>query len=708
MKLKALFSILLTLSFMSSIQSQPKENLINWWSFDDAKEIEDSRYTREKLIYVTEESITGGNYYLKGLPRYVPGVSGTALKLDGFTSYVEGIPEGLFSDEEGSYKLPEALTVEAWVSIGAYPWNWAPIITIGKYGITGWYFGIDSRGRVGFYLSDGTAVWHGVESDLIPGRKVAMELKEWYHVAAAYNIEEGISLYIDGKLVGTYNNFDFDYGIAYSDIDEGFRIGMNKEMMAPTDPVREWATFPSQYSLDGIIDELKIYNEKLTSEEVEKLYTNITPENKPKFDDRKFPTIKKSGRFAADYTRLKFYPEWDALWPAGNFMDVVVQFDDFPFKVMFWRGTRYSPCWVSENNIWMADQSRETLANWYLSEGDRNEITTGCVEHMSDAQCRSSRVDVIESHDARIVVNWRYMQMDVKFRPNELENNTGFGEWGNEEYYIYPDGVAVRNVLPGRGHWSEAIVLNQPGTTPDDNLYPEAATLVNMKGETKNYSWEGGYPTYDLEGGIIQVVNLQSEYKPFQILNTGSRFQVFAIEVRPEYSNFPWWNHWPVAQVISDGRYAYAPDRTSHSSLSWGRANTDYALYGMTNKDPKELIPLAKSWNHPPKLVIEDDDFISKGYNQKQRAYIIQSKDNSEVLKFSLKGSAESPVYNPAFVIKDWGGEDTALKINGENITEGKKFRYGFEYDAEGNYQLVVWIEKQSETELKVELSKVK
>jgi len=204
-------------------------------------------------------------------------------------------------------------------------------------------------------------------------------------------------------------------------------------------------------------------------------------------------------------------------------------------KVMFWRGTRYSACWVSENNKWMADQSRETGGNWYLQDGSRDDMPTGCMEHMSDVQCRSSRVAIIENNDARVVVNWRYLQMDVKFRQNDLADNTRFGEWGNELYYIYPDGVAIRKVLPGRGGWQETILLNTPGTRPEDNVELEACTLINMDGKSKTYTWEFGYPKFDLEDANIQLINFKSEFKPFLILREGGGFMVFNGEVRPEY-----------------------------------------------------------------------------------------------------------------------------------------------------------------------------
>ena len=374
---------------------------------------------------------------------------------------------------------------------------------------------------------------------------------------------------------------------------------------------------------------------------------------------------------------------------------------------MFWRGTRYSPCLVTENGKWMADQSRETGNNWFLSQGPREEMPTGCIEHMSDTQCRSSRVAIIENNEARKVVNWRYLQMDVKFRQKDLPNNTGFGEWGNEVYYIYPDGVAVRKVLPGRGGWQETILLNEPGTKPEDNIDLEACTLLNMKGESKSYSWEKGYPVFDLPGANIQYVNFKSEYKPFLIFREGGGFDVFNLEVRPEYSHFPWWNHWPVAQIVSDGRSAFASDRTAHSSLSWGDPNGEAALYGLTNKDPQTLVALARSWNYPAELKNDDSGWKNKGYDYTQRAYVLETNSNPDGIEITLEASKTSPVVNPAFVLENWSSGHLSLELDGKPITEGKNFRYGVEFNVDGNSVIVVWIKYQSDKPVKINLKSV-
>lgn len=679
-------------------------------SFDDARPME-FQYGEDAPEAATRDETSGASFEIGGMARFVPGVTGSALKLDGFTSFIEGFPTPRrdSSDDEDEFEhereMPEAITIEAWIAPGAYPWNWAPILTIGQYKITGFYFGVDSSGRVGFHMSDATSVWHECNSPVDPQTRVGLPLRKWSHVVGVYSREKGMAVYVNGELADTYNDFQFDYGIAYSRLDEGFRIGRNRVDLPPSDPIRDWATYPSQYAFDGVIDELKVYPEAMDAQEVARLYASTKPENPPQFSPRRFPSLPDSGRFAADYTRLRYYPEWDRLWPVGEHTDVVVQFDQSPAKLVFWRGTRYSPCWVTENGKWMADQSRETGNNWFLSQGPRDAMPTGCIEHMSDTQCRSSRVQIIESNDARCVVNWRYLQMDVKLRQQDAPNESGFGEWGNEYYYIYPDGVAVRAQKPGYGGWQETIFLNEPGTRPEDNIELEACTLVNMRGESKTYSWEHGYPEFDLDDAVIQVTNLKSRIKPFMVFREGGGFEVFNLEVRPEYSHFPWWNHWPVAQIISDGRSASAPDRAAHSSLSWGDPNGDAALYGMTDQPAESLVNLARSWNYPPKLELESEGFADQRYEYRQRAYLLTADQGAAPLAFRVAASERSPLANLALVVEGWDEPDVTLKIDGQAVPRGEDFRCDVEHDAFGEARLIVWIGKQATRSTQVVLT---
>jgi len=91
------------------------------------------------------------------------------------------------------------------------------------------------------------------------------------------------------------------------------------------------------------------------------------------------------GRFGAYYARLKYSLEWDKPWRVANHPDVVVQFDDGGHKFVFWRGTSYIPCWVSDAGVWYTNEFVER-------RGHHSPNTEGCVEPMSDKQCRFSRL----------------------------------------------------------------------------------------------------------------------------------------------------------------------------------------------------------------------------------------------------------------------------------------------------------------------------
>ncbi|MEI6675654.1 MAG: hypothetical protein WCO57_10790 [Verrucomicrobiota bacterium] len=62
--------------------------------------------------------------------------------------------------------------------------------------------------------------------------------------------------------------------------------------------------------------------------------------------------------------------------------------------------TNYIPQWVTENGIWYNNQFVER-SSVGLKE------TTGCVEPMSDKQCRYLQVRIIQDNDARKIIHWR-------------------------------------------------------------------------------------------------------------------------------------------------------------------------------------------------------------------------------------------------------------------------------------------------------------
>src|SRR5438445_284437 len=173
------------------------------------------------------------------------------------------------------------------------------------------------------------------------------------------------------------------------------------------------------------------------------------------------------------------------------------------------------------------------------------------------------------------------------------------------------------------------------------------------------------------------------------------------------YSMFEWWNHWPVAQVRSSGISAVAPDRPSHSSLShiiWDpytktdNTMTKILLHGLTTKSAAQLVPLAKSWLSAPSIEVSGVGFQSQGYDQTQRAFVVtrQTATSAPQLRILLQASSESPLINPAFVIRNWGDADRKFRIDRKLVARGADFRYGFVPTLEGR-DLVVWLKLDSE-----------
>lgn len=367
---------------------------------------------------------------------------------------------------------------------------------------------------------------------------------------------------------------------------------------------------------------------------------------------------------------------------------MVVRFENEDYRLIFWRGTNYIPCWASAEGIWYTNEFNETWGHG----------ATGCAEPMSDKHCVYSHVRIIETSPARCVVHWRYALVDVHGVRPRKDAVTGWTDFSDELYTIYPDGTGTRKITlhssqPMDPHeFQETIMVLGPGQRPEDVLEPEALTMANMAGDEHTYSWIGGAPQVidKPDRCNVQVVNSKSATKPFLIvsdkncvkrnLEPSDRpvFPVYRNEIRAPHL-FPWWNHWPTAELPSDGRYAEAPDRAAHSSLLTGMEWEDYEvtptsrtrvhLHGLTRKRARDLVPLAKSWLRPAELIAKTRDVRSDGYNALERAYIITCLRPVVSIEATIAASASSPLVNPALIVRGWSGSQVpALRINGTSV----------------------------------------
>jgi hypothetical protein len=154
-----------------------------------------------------------------------------------------------------------------------------------------------------------------------------------------------------------------------------------------------------------------------------------------------------------------------------------------------------------------------------------------------------------------------------------------------------------------------------------------------------------------------------------------------------------------VAQLRNDGRKAIISDRPSHFSLSSSRPVIHRAngnseamfLYGMTDQPAETLAPLSRSWNSAPVATLAGSGYEGGTYKKSERAYIFTAKTpDAGPLEFSLDATHESPIQNPAFVVKNWGNRPAKLTIDGKAIPRGKDFRFGHNKTLEGT-DLIVW-----------------
>lgn len=375
---------------------------------------------------------------------------------------------------------------------------------------------------------------------------------------------------------------------------------------------------------------------------------------------------------------------------------------------------------VSENGLLMADQSVER-ANDH-----------GCTEHMSDKQNRYAHIRIVENNDARVVLCWRYNPCDIFYQETNVDPAPGWGDWVEEYFYIYPDGVMMREQkfytrgeverkrVGGFGGWpsnQETIFFSQPGKGPLDTVDVAALTVANDAGESRTFSWQPEFP-----GAIgrepakptIQMVNFKAKYRPYMLKLPGATIAAFPPSGYID-RNFPYWNHWPVSQLPNDGRKGTRTDRPAHTSLAWfcdppvraeGILFTWIYMYGLTPDKAPDLAPLSKSWNSPAELQLAGKGFTSSGYDTCQRAYLLETTTpgKPDPLEFTLAASESSPVLNPAIVIRGWGERKPSVRLNGKSLAPDKNCRIGLNHELDRT-DLVVWLKHRSAAPVHITLS---
>ncbi|MFA6126894.1 MAG: LamG domain-containing protein [Bacteroidales bacterium] len=684
--MKKISAILISIILAGQFTGSSAQNPLIHWNFE--------KMENRKTV----ESIGGKSDTLEGYFGTAAGVKGAGLTLDGFTACMKGT---------GTKPLKglKEITVEAWIALGEYPWNWCPILTSESNEVKGYRLMVGPLGQAALECAIGEQ-WISCTSE-----RDALPLRKWMHIVGVYRANTDMTLYINGELKSSIK-ISGSCTATQSD----FVLGMVAVPGKPSDIHRTWGTVAQYFGLDGIIDEVKVYNTALTDNQVKNKFAELAP-TAPEIEARRLPTIEKNPRhFGAFYTKLKYYPGWDNLWPVDQDPDIVVCFEKSPVKLIFWRGIRYGASWVSENENWMSDQSVEA---WGVGSAD----SEGCFEHMQDRHCRFSHVRIIENTDARVVVHWRYAPVSSNDHTWRIDPKTGWECWVDEYYYIYPDGTAIRKVSWKKGtlgnprQFQETLALLHPGQKVSELLEIDFATTADYEGKTGKVSyvenpniapygpfdWSQKYPL------TIQQYNFKSQNKPFICFEPGNEMFI-RYENLDGYDAARGCNHFPVGQARCDGRTTRTSDKPSHCSsfpisdpVIHETADREFwnGLYGMNTMKIDELIRFGRSWAYAPELKLEGSAYQSNGYDRTQRCYQLENlSEGSKPVQFTIESSKRSPASNPAFYIKNWNSEKSRVTVNGKPV---KDCRTGI-YRELGGTDLVVFIPVNSDTKLTIRI----
>ncbi|MBQ6822159.1 MAG: LamG domain-containing protein [Bacteroidales bacterium] len=591
----------------------------------------------------------------------VPGVSGKAALFDGFDSRI--VMPAAEVPAPGRH-----FTVDVWVCPVAFPKCPCPVACRQRADAPGgWSLWLDARGKVHFSVAS-AGEWVSVES---PG---GIALRQWSRLTAQFRAGSGLYLAIDGREVARtplelpcVEQAQYDLWVGRTPV--------------PAPSFFENQNIPIYSSFDGVIDELNIYEDKNAFARI--LCGKFLQPEPPELEARVLPSGPDDLPWGAWYIPLRYYEAFDARW-RGAVPDVVIGFGpEQPWRVVFWRGISYAPCFVTEKGNWMCNEfiERKKVTGW------------GCTESMSDKHADYSSVRIVENTPVRTVVVWRNLPVGVNQKIPYRSDESLWGDCSEETYIFYPDGVGVRRMDLWSSHlgdwyeWCQSLQVLHPSQRPEDVLDPSRImSVAAMDGRSATYGWdfEGKARQNEpsLPGANIQVTYLQSRWNPFLVLEDGpgtnekggSGPEIDRYAGRwSEFSLFPWRNHWPVTQDYVIGRYACVPDAASHTytatqynaphSIEGGKM-TKLMLCGCTEGDAGGLLPLAKSWLRAPELRCGG---VAIPYDVTQRAYVLPpSVALSDAKHLTLEASPEHPAEGICLILPGVGVQPAGISIDGK------------------------------------------
>ena len=261
---KTLFALAVILNLVFSIDwvnaQIVKEGLVSYWPLDEA-------YIKGKRVVDFQGDNDGET---NADPEAVEGMIGEALKFDDKNDCIV-VPDS------ASLDVNSKITVEAWIKpatfISQYPgivckWDWGS-------GNRSYALYLQNSQNPWFMISDNGAYIGGNYECISP---MPLSTDKWYHLAGVYDGSK-LMLYVDGIKVCEK---DLKAEIFSGTAELSIGASMNGGAVA-TDEI-----------FNGIIDEVRIYNNSLTEAEV-----------KQNYESRELATVEPAGKLSSTWGKIK-------------------------------------------------------------------------------------------------------------------------------------------------------------------------------------------------------------------------------------------------------------------------------------------------------------------------------------------------------------------------------------------------------------------
>ena len=405
-----------------------------------------------------------------------------------------------------------------------------------------------------------------------------------------------------------------------------------------------------------------------------------------------------------------------------------------PWRFVFWDKAQYVGCVDVGQGVWFTSEWGE--AN---SPNDLH-----CYEPIMDKQLRWSQAQILENGPARVRVKWRYALCDMRYRIFHGDS------WADEIFTIYPDGIAVREVVlwPGRRNhhggnsnmWqiAEWILVNAAGTSPLDFLQmPTPFTLWNGSGDRIDVPWplpaSGFEPFCDYHPQVadwpmyVGRINLRGAPSPFvTVIKNQALFPFVSCFAcggnHPDLGIFPGTNlynvykHWPVTDMEDFILWVPAGDEigqvATHTSFmdvnfALRRSGSDYIptpdpgatwylLVGATPEgtDGAELEAMAHAYSQPADIEVERDPGEPEDLHRGR--VLLEGYDYAlRAYTFRKKGNDQvsltmtpsAPQINPVFLINGWTAPEVRVTVNDRPLDAAQYRSQIYGHD------LTVWVE---------------